>query len=76
VLRIVLHPKYRLWFAKRAGNHSENLWFIPWHSPLLQPYRRCVLVPVGPQEALVHAPRFVTLRTDMSGVADSRSPVA
>ena len=76
MLRIVLHPKYRPRFAKRAGNHSENVRLSPRHSPLLQQYRRCELVPVGPGEPLVHAPRFVTLRTDMPGMADSRSPLA
>jgi hypothetical protein len=76
LLRIVVHPKYRPWLAKRAGNRVENVRLGPTHSLLLQPYRRCVLVPVGPGERLVHDSRFVTLRTDMSRVADSRARAA
>jgi len=75
-LRFLLHPKYRPWFAKRAGNRVENVCFITKHTPLRLRYRRCVLVPVEPQKPLVHTPRFVTLRTDMSRVADYRPSIA
>jgi len=69
-IRTVRPPKYRRWFAPGAGKRPRIAHFRRDRTSLLQRYRRCALVPVDPQKRLVHAPRFVTLRPDMSRMAD------